>query len=556
MLIYAIRSLLRIFSNIRRRLCKAPDYVVFTLEGSYPDIPSLREPFWKRFLQPKKMSLLELGEQLETVARDRRVRGVILHLHRIEMSFAQLERVRGFLLALRKEGKRVVVWSSLYDTACYYLACAADEILLQPVGSISSLGLASSYLFLADALERVGLKADFVQISPYKTAADTLGRNTMSQEAREMADWLLDDIYSDLIRTIAQGRKIDEAEAERLIDNSPYTDAQVLDAQAIDSIIEEEDLSRHLGIDGRPARLLPYDRARARLLRPPLTRPGRYVAIIRVEGMIIDGKSSRPPGKSPFKVPFLFSDRAGDLTVVAQVRQAAREKRVAAVVLHVDSGGGSATASEAMSSALRRLAAQKPLVVSMSSVAASGGYYVATPAAWIVAQGSTITGSIGVLSGKLVNAGMFDRLMFNRELISRGAHAAISHPGRPYSKEEKKIVWDGISRMYDVFLDRVATGRKLAREEVDAIGGGRVWTGRQALKHGLVDELGGLETAADKARELAGISPRVPLREIRMQKGEISPLSPLKAGLINYAITGVNYLQEERLWLLSPLVID
>ena len=332
-----------------------------------------------------------------------------------------------------------------------------------PVGAITSLGLASSYLFLADALERIGLQADFVRISPYKTAVDTLARSEMSQEAREMANWLLDDIYSDLIKAIAQGRKMDESEAEGLIDNSPYTDAQVLDARAIDGILEEEDLPRRLGADNRPARLLSYERARKRLLRPPLTRPGRYVAIIRVEGMIVDGRSARPPAKPPVKAPFLFSNRAGDLTVVEQVRRATREKRVAAVVLHVDSGGGSATASEAMAAALRRLAAEKPLVVSMSTVAASGGYYVATPADWIVAEGSTITGSIGVLSGKLVNAGMFGRLMFNRELISRGAHAAISHPGRPYSEEEKKIVWNGISRMYDVFLDRVSTGRKLAK---------------------------------------------------------------------------------------------
>ncbi len=552
-LVYFVRYLVWMLRNLLRRVKRVPEYVIFTLEGTYPELRPPRGSFWQRRISPPPLSLQELGEQFRTIAGDPRVHGVVLHLRPLNMMFAQLQTLRDLIGEMRAAGKRVIVWSHTYDTANYYVACSADEILLQKGGTIDALGLRQRFLFLADALERIGLKGDFVQISPYKSAADFLTRNRMSEELRQMANWLMDSLYAEFLRGVAEGRHLSEKDAKALVDSSPHTDLKAVEARAVDRLISEEDLPTHLGAAGKPARLLPWEDARKRLLLRPITRPGRYVALLRLEGDIIDGHSGRPPVRPPFRIPLLLSERAGDLTVVQEARRVLTDKRAAAVVLYVDSGGGSATASEAMAAALGKIAATKPLVVSMGSVAASGGYYVSTPGQWIVAQPSTLTGSIGVLNGKIVSRGLLDKLLFHWEMISRGEHATFSDTGKPFSEGERTIVWEGIQRIYDVFLDRVTASRKMTREAVDAIGGGRVWTGRQALERGLVDELGGVDRALAKARELAGLHERAPVREVRLGKQPLAPMAE-PAALIQYALEGVRVLNGSKALCLCPLI--
>jgi protease-4 len=267
------------------------------------------------------------------------------------------------------------------------------------------------------------------------------------------------------------------------------------------------------------------------------------VAVIRIEGTIIDGRSGRLPIKPPIDVPLVGDDRAGDLTVVQAARQIAGDKRAAAVVLYVNSRGGSATASEAMRQALDVIAASKPLVVAMGPVAGSGGYWVATPGRWIVARPGTLTGSIGVLTGKIVTGGMFSKLMFNRETIAFGEHATIDGDEKPYSDEERAIVKSQIDHVYSQFLVLVGKARKMTAEEVHPIAAGRVWTGRQALERKLVDELGGLDTAIRKARSLANLDEKAPAREPRPPKRAIPPQATEgAAGYLGYLLEGVSLL--------------
>ena len=240
--------------------------------------------------------------------------------------------------------------------------------------------------------------------------------------------------------------------------------------------------------------------------------------------------------------------------MVQQARTALADRRAAAVVLYVNSTGGSSSASEAMASALQKVAAKKPLVAVMGPVAASGGYYVCTPAQWISAQPGTITGSIGVLSGKLVTAGLLDKLLFRRESIGRGLHADFDSMERPFNEEERKIVWDNIQRVYDVFLDRVTAARFMPRDVADGVGGGRVWTGSQALERGLVDELGGLENGLAKARQLAGLHPRAPVREVRASQRQAQPPLPDPSSMASYVIEGLNMLGNGKALCLCDLV--
>ena len=406
----ALVQIVRWGVNLLRRGRRAPDYVLLAIEGPYSETAPPRGGFIKRRLTKRRPTLADLREQLRRVAGDGRVSGVVLRLCALKMSFAELQSLRDVIAEMREGGLRIIAWSHGYDTGRYYVACACDEILLQHTGSVGPLGEARRYLFLADALEKVGLKGDFVQISPYKTAPDMLMRREMSDEAREMANWLADDLHAQVLDGIAAGRGIGVDEATALVDGSPYPANAAAEIGAIDAVVGEEDLADRLSSGAKPAEILPFEAAKRRLRLPPMRHPGKYVAVLRIAGDIIDGRSGQPPMRPPFRIPLLLSERAGDLTVLQQARALAKSKRAAAVVVHVDSGGGSATSSEAMAAALRRVAEAKPVVVSMSSVAASGGYYVSTPGQRILAQPGTLTGSIGVLSGKLVSEGMLEKL--------------------------------------------------------------------------------------------------------------------------------------------------
>lgn len=555
MLLRPVRYLFWVLGNLIRRLGRAPDYVTFLLEGNYAELPPPKGPFLQRKLFGGKAptSLKDLAERFRRVAGDPRVAGVVLHIRPLTTPNAHLQTLRDLIAETRSAGKKVVAWSTTYTSTSYYVACAADQILLQPGGSVNELGFKQSFVFLADALARVGLKGDFIQISPYKSAADQLVRNSMSEEVRQMVNWLMDSMYEDYLDGIASGRGIDINSARVLVDESPYTDNRATQARVVDGLVSEEDLPAYLRIGSRDARLGRWERAGKSLLRPGLLAGGKYVALVRIEGDIVDGRNQRPPLKPPGRIPLVAGERAGDLTIVQEIRKAASDKKAAAVVVYVESGGGSAVSSEAMAKAMEKAAARKPLVASMGWVAGSGGYWVTTPAGWVVAQSATITGSIGVLSGKVISSGLLDKLMFHREILSRGESALFESTSRPYTEEERKHIWEAIDRIYEQFLDRVSQSRHKSREEIDKIGGGRVWTGRQALGHGLIDDIGGLDVAIKKAKQLGGLSPRARVREYRMKKEVLAPRTDIAAA-IEYMLEGVSMINRSKALCVMPLV--
>ena len=537
MLLYPFRYLWWLVSSLRAKIGKPPDYVTFLVEESMPALPDPPVPVWQRFFRRQRLSVRELGRRLEAIGKDTRIKGVVLHLRPVPMSMAVLQDLREQVGGLRRAGKRVIAWAPFYTTGTYYLACACDEILMLPTGVVQPLGFSSTGMFLAQGLARVGVQADFVQVSPYKTAADILTKSKMSEEMREQIRWLLESEQEQLVAAIADSRKLDTAAARQLVDGSPYTDEQAAARDVIDAVLSEEELPKHL--DG--ARIGDWDQARRRMSSPaPRLRLGRYVAIIRIEGTIIDGRSGRPPVAPPFEIPVLGDPRAGDLTIVQVARQVAADRRAAAAVVYVDSRGGSVTASEAMRQALAVVAARKPVVIAMGPVAASGGYWVATPGRWIVARPGTLTGSIGVLTGKLVTGGLWAKLLINRETVAEGRHALMEGDEKPYTAEERQIVQSMIDRAYGMFLDVVASARGVARDEVEPIAGGKVWTGAQALERKLVDELGGLDAALAKARSLAGLPGTALALEVHPPKRSLAPQTlPTAAGLAGYLLEGV-----------------
>jgi protease-4 len=277
--------------------------------------------------------------------------------------------------------------------------------------------------------------------------------------------------------------------------------------------------------------------------------------VISAVGTIVHGSSQRSPIPIPLPLP-LPPDQAGSATLVQQLRAAARDKRMAAVVLHVDSPGGSAFASDLIWREVAKLRETKPLVAYMGNRAASGGYYVSAPASEIFAQPTTLTGSIGIWGGKLVSSGLYDKLRVGRESVSRGKAAGMYADTAPFDEEERTKLWTNIGAGYVRFKDRVAQGRSLPIDEVEAIARGRIWTGQQALEHGLVDNLGDLRDAAERARQLAGISPQryAPMVDVQPPKQTfLAPTPPDEAGVW---LNGLRSLLREGIYALAPWSIQ
>jgi protease-4 len=314
-----------------------------------------------------------------------------------------------------------------------------------------------------------------------------------------------------------------------LLDSVPLTAHQAHEAGFLDGVCYEDEVAAHLGAPQAPVPTLTWDQARGRVLRPRRWRSRQAIAVIGLEGMIVLGDSRRSP--VPVPLPFA-SQQAGSSTLVQQIRAAAQDKHIAAVILHVDSPGGSALASDLIWRELEILKQKKPLVIYMSNQAASGGYYVSAPAQTIYAQPTTLTGSIGIWGGKIVTRGLFDKVRAQREAVSRGAAAGLYTDMAPFSEEQRAKVRAEIGAGYARFKTRVAEGRGLSLEEVESVARGRVWTGEQALAEGLVDELGNLQAAAERARELAGISPRryAPLVSVSTPKRQILAQPSVEAG--------------------------
>ena len=544
MILYPFRYLWWLLSGLRRRIGRAPDYVMYVLETAPPTLPDPPRPFWQRFVSTPRVSIKELGDQFEAIARDPRTKGVVLHLRPVPMPMASLQDLRELVSTLRNAGKRVIAWAPYYTTGTYYLACACDEILLMPSGLVRPLGFSSTGVFLADGLARIGVKADFIQVSPYKTAADPLTRSKMSAEMREQITWLLDSNHKQLVQAIAESRHIEPDGAAKLVDGSPYMDNDAIEHHVVDQLLPEEQLPDHLGGGAARARIATWEQARRKLpSRPPTTGRGQYVAIMRVEGTIVDGRNGRLPISPPIDLPLIGDDRAGDLSVVALARQVAADKRAAAAVLFVNSRGGSATASEAMRQAIELIAKRKPLVIAMGATAGSGGYLVSTPGQWIIARPGTLTGSIGVLTGKFVTNGLFSQLEINRDTVAFGANVTLEADDDPFTDEERAIVRHQIDRLYDSFLEAVGSSRRMTRDEVEPVAGGRVWTGSQALERKLVDELGGIDAAVRKARSLAGLDASAPVREVKAPRKPVPPRAmPTAAAYAGYVLEGIGML--------------
>lgn len=521
-----IRNTWYTFTNPLRRLRRrGMDYVCLPLAGSFPERRERERPSLPWSLLPwaaAEMSLETLNERLERLAADPRVRGVVLTMDGLAAGPAKVRSLRQAVLRFRQRGKPAVAYLTQVTTWRLYLASAADEILLPESAIFAAAGLRIEATFLKDALTRLGVEADLEALREYKVSPDRFRRSGMSDAHREMLNAILDDQYAEVVAAIAQGRGLTEEAIRQAIDDAPLTAQEAVERDLADAVMYEDELGAYLGRPDRPAAVVPWQDVRRRLVRHRRWRTRRAVGVVSVEGIIVSGASRRLP--TPLPLP--FNKLASADTIIQALRQAERDKRIAAVVLHVDSPGGSALASDLIWREILRLRKRKPVVAYMGNVAASGGYYIAAPAAHIVAQVTTLTGSIGIWGGKPVTAGLYEKLRIGREVLQRGQSASLYSDAAPFSDAEREKIRRFLEDGYARFKARVAEGRGMEMERVEEIGRGRVWTGRQALERGLIDELGDLTAAVEKARSLAGLDAQryVPVVSVRPGKRYTPPV--------------------------------
>ena len=407
-----------------------------------------------------------------------------------------VQEIRDAVVDFKESGKPIVAYLEFGMGQAYYLATACDQIFMSPTSPLMLVGVASYELFFRGTLDKVGIEADMLAAGDYKTAINTYTESAFTPEHREASDALSRDFYEQLVDGIADGRGMTRARVREVVDQGPFVPADAVNLGLVDDLVYEDELLDRMSSDEAPAIIdLPtYRRVDPESLG---LGSGPRIAVVYAEGIINFG-SSTPD------VP-TFSRLVGSWTLTEAIRDARDDPSIEAIVLRIDSPGGAATAADIIWRELRLAREQKPLVASMADVAASGGYYIAAPAHAIVAHPGTLTGSIGVFSGKFAAAGAFDKLGIGVDGVTYGAQADIFSPVDRFSDAARTAMQAQVDDTYERFLEVVAEGRAMSRDEVHTVAQGRVWTGRQALARGLVDELGGLRRAVVLAQVQAGI---------------------------------------------------
>ena len=481
----------------------------FHLGGVVSETP-VADPFG--LLAGEITSLKDLVRRISKASTDDQVKAVVLTFDRMEIGFGQLEELRRAIERVKSTSKKVYTYAEDMSTGQYGLLCAGDRLCVAPQSTLWLTGLYGESLYVKGLLDKIGVQADFLHMGDYKSAAEMLTRTSPSQPAEENTNWLLDSLYGSLVDMIARSRGKTAEQVRAWIDRGPYMAEQAEEMGLIDAVqtreefiaTVENDLGGQAHVDNRYgqeektkvnlASPLGFFSLLSELFKAPAapTSQKDAVAVVYVEGTILPG----------YQQPTLFgayeAAYSGDIRKALET--AAQDDSVKAVVMRVDSPGGSAQASDVILNAARRVKAQKPLIVSMGNVAGSGGYYVSCGADAIFADEATITASIGVVGGKLITTDLWNKLGVNWVSHKRGANADLLSSARPFDEAQRKVIQDYMQQVYEVFKGHVTQGRgSKLRKPIDAIAGGRVYTGKQALDLGLVDQIGGLQQAVEYA---------------------------------------------------------
>jgi protease-4 len=560
------------------------------LSGSMGEAAPSNDPLLGSFSEHFQSKL----DRIRKARKDANVQALYLQLDGLDIGWGKLDELSAAIADFRKSGKKVYAYLESGNTKDYLAALACDEVCAPESGWLMLTGLRAEVEFYKGLFEKIGVQADMLQMGDYKSAAEPYMRKKMSKPAREQLSRVLDDYYEkSLIQRIAHARRGQGLTAEKvkkLIDDGPYTARAALKAGLIDRIAYADDYQDQLQTALKKQQkadtlnfIKDYGKEKSKeidlsnpfaffkmLAAPSKPRSSSHlkIAVIYASGIITTGKSEEG---------IFEAETVGSTTMLEAIRQAEKDETVKAIVLRVDSPGGSALASDLIWNELKR--SKKPVIASMSDTAASGGYYISMAARKIYAEPGTLTGSIGVVGGKLAIGDTLNKIGITTEVISRGANAGILSADKPFSDSQRKAMTALMQDVYDQFLDKALEGRRKAgknmtREQLVQLAGGRIWTGRQAKENGLIDELGTLQDAIAAARDLAGLpADKEPeLLQLPKSKGFLDSLleemSSFHAPRLRMpalssewrrklrGLDGLLQLRSEPVWLMLPYRVD
>ena len=487
-------------------------YIEVSIRGPYAEVKS---PF--TFGQTFK-TVRSLTSELEVIRKNEKAIGVLLKIDNLGAGWAKLQEIRDKIIQLRLSGKVVISHLNSGGNMEYLIACAGDQIFLSPSGTVGLTGLRAEVMFYAGLFEKLDIEAEMIAMGKYKSAIEPFMQERMSEPFREAVNTILDDLHIQQIEMIADGgAHLDAVAVEKLIDEGPFTAQEALEKGLVDGLLYYDELLSSIQTESaKPIEIVSDYRKKSKevqdltgiaglmrllsMLSPPkkhikpLGTP--RIALIYATGPIL---SDVPDG--PFNIGQVITSRE----ISEALRQVRTDDSTKAAVIRIDSPGGSALASDLIWREVLLTQREKPVVVSMSDVAGSGGYYIAMAAGTIVAQPATITGSIGVFGGKFNLKGLYNKLGLTKEVVTRGKNANIYSDYGSFTPTERERVEKLMKTVYEDFVRKAAEGRGKTKEEIHEIAQGRVWTGKQAKDIGLVDVLGGLDTALSLAKANAGL---------------------------------------------------
>ena len=471
------------------------------------EINEQRQPdFFTVFTGSSVPVLHDFVDAIDAARTDGRIAGLVVRIAPLHTGWGKLEEIRTHLLEFRKSGKPSICYLG-YDgigNPEYYLATACQEIWLVPTAPVNIRGMMAEALFVRGTLDKLKVIPEFYHIAEYKTAGNMYTEKKFTPAHREEVENLLQSIYGQYLTEASQARAMERAKFESLVNRGPFQSNEAVENKLVDRLgywDQVQDILKKRSGGWNPVPLNRY-----RTFVKSMAGGGEQIAVVHATGMIISGVSDTSPGGG-----FVMG---GD-SVSADIRRARLNSDIKAIVLRVDSGGGSVVASEVIRREVELARAVKPVVVSMSDVAASGGYWISINANKIVADPNTITGSIGVLIGKLNISGLYNLLGLSTDYVSTSDNATLFWEQQNFSPTQRAYIERSIRQTYAEFTAGVAAGRNMPVKKVDEIGKGRVWSGTQAKEIGLVDELGGLDRAVDVAKQLAHIAPSQSVRIVR-----------------------------------------
>jgi protease-4 len=508
-------------------------------------------PFEKIF-EGERSTLKDYLTCINRAASDDRINGIILRIGGAAIGWAKIQELRNALISFKESNKPVITFIEYAGGGDYYLATASDEIYILPVGMLEVAGIMSEVPFLKGTLGKLGIEAEFEHVAEYKTASDILTRDSMSQHHKEMVNDILDSLFKRYVGDVSPARGISESDLLAIIDRGILSPEEALEAGLVDGLKYYDEIKAMLEekFDAKIHKVT-VDKYKASDAFKKMVGVEK-IALVYATGTIISGES----GSDSMTGKMLGSDSM--TKIFEKIR---KDKGIKGVVMRVNSPGGSGIASDVIWREVQLTRENIPVVITMSDVAASGGYYISMGADAIVAQPSTITGSIGVLAGKFNMIGFYDWIGMNWELTKRGRNADFFSSNRSFTKEQRDILQREIYEFYKKFVQKVADGRGKSWEEIDEIAKGRVWTGETAKELGLVDELGGLREAISLAKEKAGIPEQEEVRIITFPKKKTlwqMLTSGKKEEILRYLFNRLIFLPKEakqRLILWNQLVI-